>query len=102
MVAQFCETCGDKAPAAAIKVSSISTVKDHGSLSLAINGKAVDLAYTYVQTGAMTWSNVGVLVGCGADAIKNVPAEGRKQMFDRCRAGRDAVVQSSAAMGCKL
>ncbi len=167
MVAQFCETCGDKLPAEATKVTAIATKKDHGSVSIAINGKVVDLAYTYVQTGKTTWSNVGMLVGCGAtgvtaimekaapakpdatlkpipelavaefgacaeyvhainqlahcdkfpkdaykamhdateqviDAIKSVPPASRKQMFEGCKAGRDAVVQASASMGCKL
>src|SRR3954471_18854348 len=57
-IAPFCESCGDTAPGAPIKVSSVTTTKDHGALHLHINGKTVDLAYTYLQTGKATWTNV--------------------------------------------
>lgn len=76
MVSQFCETCGDKAPAAAQKVTSIATVREHGNTHVTINGKPVDLAYTYVQTGKTTWSNVGMLVGCGAQGTTAIVTSG--------------------------
>jgi len=64
MVAQWCEPCGDVAPTDPQKVATVSSTRDKGGSRVQINGKRVDLAYTYVQTGKSTWANVGMLVGC--------------------------------------
>lgn len=79
--APFCESCGDTAPGAAQKVASVTATKERGAQHLHVNGKVVDLATTYVQTGKATWANVGALVGCpapGGTAIYAGAAAGGK------------------------
>ncbi|MCX5747531.1 MAG: hypothetical protein NT062_34130 [Proteobacteria bacterium] len=78
IVAKFCEACGDKVPGAPTTVTSVAAKAVKDKKSVAINGKVVDLASTYLQTGKATWANVGMLVGCpvtGATAIYTKQAE---------------------------
>ncbi len=72
-VAQFCENCGDKTPGAGTLVNTITAAKDGKTgMRVSINNKKVDLAYTYVQTGKATWTNVGLMVGCPAQNVTPV------------------------------
>lgn len=69
----YCEPCNDPAPNNVPSVKAAS-VKRHASIvkgmeEIAVDGKDVDLAYTYVQTGKYTWTNVGLMVGCGAKGV---------------------------------
>jgi len=82
VVATFCESCGDTKPGTPTTITSIttkaSTAKDLKTVQ--INGKAIDLAYTYLQTGKSTWANVGLLVGCpvsGGTAIYTTTPEAK-------------------------
>src|SRR5438477_2550238 len=63
-VISYCEPCGDKKPAASTTVSKLDVRDSAGGKEISINGSDVDLAYTFVQTGKSTYSNVAMLVGC--------------------------------------
>ena len=53
MTIEFCEPCGDKAPGVPVKAKSVSIGSPQdGYKEIELNGKAVDLAYTYVKTSA--------------------------------------------------
>jgi hypothetical protein len=73
-VAAFCESCGDTQPGEPFKVNAITATKDHGGMHVHVNGKTVDLAYTYLQTGKTTWANVGSLVGCPVQGVTAIYA----------------------------
>lgn len=66
----FCEPCGDKVPGAPQKIETItkSSVGD-GSWEVRINGRAVDLAYTYAPIHPREYQNVGLLAACGATGV---------------------------------
>ena len=66
-VIEFCEPCGDKAPGAPETASSVEVVTpSSGYKEVQINGRGVDLAYTYVQTSPRTYKNLAKLAGCEA------------------------------------
>jgi hypothetical protein len=69
---EYCEPCGDKRPAAPVTVSRTDVKADSGgNKQVAINGKDVDLAYIFVQTGKSTYSNVALLVGCPVQQVSS-------------------------------
>jgi hypothetical protein len=64
-IAISCDECATPTPPARAKrveVRKASTVPDQRTLF--VDGKAVDLARLYVQTGKDTWTNVAMMVGC--------------------------------------
>lgn len=67
-VIDFCEPCGDQVPGipeVAHRVEVVGT----GTHELAINGRTVDLAYTYVQTSPRQYTNLAALAGCEATGV---------------------------------
>ena len=71
MVVSYCAKCGDKAPKKPEKVARAEVKPDGSDSEVQINGQGVDLAYTYVQTGKTTWSNVAALVGCPTTGVQS-------------------------------
>jgi len=66
----YCEPCGDKKPTAtAVRTRSARVISSQTDARVAIDGKEVDLAYTFVQTGKTTWTNLALMVGCGAQGV---------------------------------
>jgi hypothetical protein len=71
-VIAFCEPCGDNAPgipevARAIEVTSPQA----GYKEIQVNGKGIDLAYTFVQTSRSHYHNLAKLAGCEADGVSS-------------------------------
>jgi len=64
-VIAFCEPCGDKAPGMPAVAESVE-LGEHG---VQINGSAVDLAYTFVQTSPTQYRNLALLAGCEAHDV---------------------------------
>jgi hypothetical protein len=64
-VIAFCEPCGDKAPGVPAVAESVE-LDEHG---VRINGSAVDLAYTFVQTSPTQYQNLALLAGCEAHDV---------------------------------
>lgn len=71
MTIQYCQPCGEKVPSppTRLKKAGVKPSSVEGSSAVMLNGKEVDLAYTYVQTGPKTFANVAKLVGCSADGV---------------------------------
>lgn len=69
---EFCEPCGDKQPKAPVAVFGAAYKGDE----VTINGKGVDLAYVFVQTGAKTFTNLALLVGCPTSGVSPTIAPG--------------------------
>ena len=68
-VLDFCQNCGDRIPKE-IKVNQIDIVAtdvDDVPAEVAINGRGIDLAYTYVNISEGTWVNLGKLSNCAND-----------------------------------
>ncbi len=73
-VMAYCERCGDTAPSKprakpAVTIATDPDIKAGGK-RVRLDGKDADLAYTYVKTGNTTYTNVGLMVGCGAVDVK--------------------------------
>lgn len=68
-VIDFCEPCGDRAPGVPKVARHLEVRKDGGYHELAIDGRAVDLAYTYVQTSQRQYANLAALAGCEAHGV---------------------------------
>jgi hypothetical protein len=73
---QFCEACGDKAPGKPAKVARVQVSPDgQNAFKLAVNGKEVDLAYTYFRrTKKDDFRNLARLAQCQADSSETLPA----------------------------
>jgi hypothetical protein len=66
----YCEPCNDKPPTTAPKkIGRVAVSAKYDESVVTIDGKEVDLAYLFVQTGKTTWTNVGLMVGCGAKKV---------------------------------
>lgn len=73
-VAYFCELCGDKdfqeAEDVIVKKLSVQEVDaENKQWEISINGKGIDLAYTYLHTGQSHYINLARLAGCEADSV---------------------------------
>lgn len=63
-VAELCEPCGEKVP----DLPFLPRTVEIGS-ELVIDGKARDLAYTYVKTASDKFENLALLAGCPVDDV---------------------------------
>ncbi len=72
-IVEYCEPCGEKAPGMpyAVKDVSIATPSD-GYKEIEINGKGVDLAYTFVKISSTKYKNLANLAGCPAQDVSKV------------------------------
>lgn len=71
-VVHFCEPCHADAPSAPKTNPTVAVVDDSviaRGKAIRLDGTEVDLAYTYVQTGTSTFTNVGLMVGCSATGV---------------------------------
>jgi len=67
---EFCEPCGDKAPGVPAVATSVAITDQDGDYkAVAINGKDVDLAYTFVKTDDAHYQNLAALAGCSATGV---------------------------------
>ncbi|HEX5058807.1 MAG TPA: hypothetical protein VFV99_05570 [Kofleriaceae bacterium] len=67
---EFCEPCGEKAPGIPQKAQSVAVQDADGDYKeVTINGKGVDLAYTFVKTDAGHYRNLAALAGCPAEGV---------------------------------
>lgn len=64
-IVTFCEPCGDVAPGAPEHVKNVGGHADH----VEINGRSVDLAYTYVETSPHRFENLAALAGCPTTGV---------------------------------
>ena len=75
----LCEPCGEtpteinSVPQEYVQSISIEPFNEAGDMTVSINGKMVDLAYTYIMTTRHEWYSVHVnaafLVGCEAQGV---------------------------------
>jgi hypothetical protein len=70
VVIEYCEPCKGGSPGAPTAIATVDTAISHGKAAVRLDGKEIDLAYTYVKTGPATYTNVGLMVGCGADGVR--------------------------------
>jgi hypothetical protein len=82
MVIRYCAPCGDKAPGTPFKIDRVEAK----GKEILVNGKAVDLAYIYVQTGPTNYANVGLLVGCDAAGVEPFLDTAKKALDASCEA----------------
>src|SRR5262245_64618847 len=68
-VISYCEPCGDVAPEPPVHVTR--TVARHGprGVEIVLDGRAIDLAYTYVQTSSHRYENLAALAGCPTTGV---------------------------------
>jgi MYXO-CTERM domain-containing protein len=66
---EMCEPCGDKAPGVPAVAFDVQIRRHDGGAELAIDGRAIDLAYVYVQTSERWYENLAALVGCPATHV---------------------------------
>jgi hypothetical protein len=62
---EFCEPCGEKVPTGPYAITNVATADG----KVTIEGKIVDLAYTYILVGKHTYQNLGILAGCKAERV---------------------------------
>lgn len=70
----FCEPCGDKQPEM-VKVSSlgVETVDHQSFWQVKVNGRDIDLAYTFIESGINKQAmNLAGVAGCPAQGVSDV------------------------------
>jgi hypothetical protein len=69
----WCEPCGDASPGPTVPVQQVNVrPTGSGSFEVVTNGtEALDLAYTYIPGDAGTWTNLGLLLSCGASGVSS-------------------------------
>jgi len=83
-VLELCQNCGERVPSE-LRVNQIdigATGVTEAPAEVAINGKGIDLAYTYVNVNNGTWVNLGMLSNCPVDGasqfiVEKKSADGR-------------------------
>jgi hypothetical protein len=72
-VVEWCQPCGESRPAEPANVSSVEVrpTEERAYREVYVNGKAVDLAYLYVQSGTDTFRNVSKVVGCESSGVSS-------------------------------
>ncbi len=69
-VIEFCEPCGEKAPGEPYIASTVTIDSPAaGYKEVSINGKPIDLAYTFVQVSSTKYKNLAKLAGCPASGV---------------------------------
>jgi hypothetical protein len=72
-ITELCEPCGATAPAPPRRVTAVRTRPTEGNaLEVVLDGKAVDLAYTFVKTAPGRFENLAELAGCEARDVSRV------------------------------
>ncbi len=73
-IAEVCEPCGERAAiVSSSKVGSL-VVRDTGYQNykeIMVNGKPLDLAYTFVKVSPKRFVNVAKVIGCKADGVSS-------------------------------
>ena len=69
-IIQFCEPCGDTAPAL-VHVESFTAAETgfEGTWEVSVNGAGIDLAYTFIDNGDGRWINLAEMVDCETDGV---------------------------------
>jgi len=62
---ELCEPCGEKVPTGPYSITNVTTADG----KVMIEGKIVDLAYTYILVGKHTYQNLGILAGCKTERV---------------------------------
>jgi hypothetical protein len=71
-IASLCQPCGDiiaQAKVSVVRSAKVSSANYESYQTISINGKAVDLAYTYVKVAPNKYVNVAKVIGCKADGV---------------------------------
>lgn len=74
-IASLCQPCGQVIASAEVSVArSVKTTSANYAnyQEVKINGKGVDLAYTYVKVAPNKYVNVAKTIGCKADGVSEV------------------------------
>lgn len=70
MVIEYCEPCNDPAPGAPRRIDRAVKIRDNAAdARVTLDGRDVDLAYTYVQTAPLKYENLAKLAGCPASDV---------------------------------
>ncbi len=64
-ILELCEPCGEKVPSGPYAITNVTTANGE----VMIEGRMVDLAYTYILVGKNTYKNLGLLAGCKAERV---------------------------------
>ena len=70
-IAFYCEPCGEKT-AQAVTVQSIGVRPHRSGFVLAINGKPIDLAYTYFAVSQIKLRNLAMAAGCPVTGVSEL------------------------------
>jgi hypothetical protein len=66
----FCEPCGELAPGAPVEAAEVAVRPvDGGAVEVTVDGRGIDLAYTYVKTSEHQYRNLASLAGCPASGV---------------------------------
>jgi hypothetical protein len=68
-IISYCEPCGDAAPGLPTHAARAMTRHVEGGVEVVIDGRPVDLAYTYVQTSSHRYENLAALVACPTTGV---------------------------------
>ena len=68
-IESLCEPCGDVAPAPPALATRAEAQRTSGGVEVLVDGRPVDLAYTYVKTSSHRYENLAALVACPTTGV---------------------------------
>lgn len=68
-IESLCEPCGDVAPAPPEQATRATAQRTSGGVEVLVDGRPVDLAYTYVKTSSHRYENLAALVACPTTGV---------------------------------
>jgi hypothetical protein len=68
-VVMFCEPCGDAAPGMPGRITHAAARRNATGYEVAVDGRPIDLAYTYVQTSSHRYDNLAALAACPTQGV---------------------------------
>lgn len=68
-IVSFCEPCGEVAPGVPDRVTNVAARHTGGGFEVWVDGRPVDLAYTYARTSSHRYENLAALAACPTTGV---------------------------------
>jgi hypothetical protein len=68
-IVSFCEPCGEVAPGVPDRVTRVAARPTGGGFEVSVDGRPVDLAYTYARTSSHRYENLAALAACPTTGV---------------------------------
>lgn len=68
-IVDFCEPCGDQPQSVKVETVTSAETGFENTWEVSVNGRGIDLAYTFIENGDGNWVNLSKMVDCPSDGV---------------------------------